>query len=133
MRKRYFRTAVACVALCLSLAVCGVVQARKTSGGRQKQVVVNTTESGKDIKGFKGPVPVEVTFIGGKITKVTVLPNHETPRFLQRAVGSGLLEQWNGLTAKQAAVKEVDAVSGATYSSRAIIENVRVAARQMKK
>ena len=36
-----------------------------------------------------------------------------------------LFERWNGLTAADAAALEVDIVSGATYSSDAIIHNVR--------
>ena len=37
----------------------------------------------------------------------------------------GLLQKWNGLTPAQAAALDVDAVSGATYTSTAIISSVR--------
>ena len=38
----------------------------------------------------------------------------------------GLLEQWNGKTVDEALAAQVDVVAGATYSSNAVIENVRL-------
>ena len=35
-----------------------------------------------------------------------------------------LLNIWDGLTLKEAKAKQVDAVTGATFSSKALIENV---------
>ncbi|MGN1236005.1 MAG: 4Fe-4S binding protein [Bacteroidaceae bacterium] len=84
--------------------------------------VVNTTEIGKDISGFAGNVPVEIEIADNIVSKVSALPNAETPDFFNRA--SQLLHSWDGLTLDQAIEKQVDAVSGATYSSRAIIANV---------
>lgn len=88
--------------------------------------LINTTESGSSIMGYNGPVPVEITITDGKISAVTALENSETPGFFKRVTDSGLLESWNGLTPEEGAKKEVDAVTGATYSSTAIIENVRL-------
>jgi electron transport complex protein RnfG len=40
-------------------------------------------------------------------------------------VKRALLDKWKGLSVKEAAKQEVDVVTGATYSSEALIENVR--------
>ena len=58
-------------------------------------------------------------------------PNGETPHFFGQA-RDALFPQWLGKSVDAAARAEVDAVSGATYSSRAIVATVRrtLAARQ---
>lgn len=88
-------------------------------------MIVNTTTLGKDIQGFAGNVPVKVYILDGKVVKVTALANNETPGFFQQVVR--ILDSWTGLTPKQGIAKNVDAVSGATYSSNAIVANVRAA------
>lgn len=93
---------------------------------------VNTTELGKDIEGFKGPVPLEVSVVKGRIADIKILDNIETPRFLARAA-EGLLPKWKGLSVKKAAKLEPDAVSGATYSSDAIIRNMNLALAEFGK
>ena len=89
--------------------------------------VVNTTGL-CTVKGFRGPVPLEVTVKKGNIVKVTALPNKESPAYFKKVTDSGLLRRWNGMTLKQASKAKVDAVSGATYSSRSVIANVKAAA-----
>lgn len=85
--------------------------------------VVNTTNLASDIKGFHGNVPVDIYIKNGKVQKVVALKNNETPSFFQKA--AKLLTAWNGKTVKEASTMKVDAVTGATYSSNAIIYNVR--------
>ena len=46
-------------------------------------------------------------------------------------IKSGLLSSWNGLTPKEGRELKVDAVSGATFSSDAIIRNVRAGLRYL--
>lgn len=94
-------------------------------------VVINTKILGKDIQGFNGPVPLEVTIVDGKVVNVRALPNEETPDFFHRAFDE-LRTKWNGLTVLQASNLKVDAVSGATYSSNAIIQNVQLALKNYK-
>ena len=69
--------------------------------------------------GWGGPIEVEVTIKNGKIHSIKVLsaPN-ETPQYLSKAKGVTAR-----ITAKQ--TTNVDAVSGATYSSNGIIKAVR--------
>uniref|UniRef100_A0AB33IWG5 FMN-binding domain-containing protein n=1 Tax=Prevotella sp. GTC17253 TaxID=3236793 RepID=A0AB33IWG5_9BACT len=86
--------------------------------------VINTTLLGKDILGYGGPVPLEIYMKEGKIQKVNALRNSESEDFFAEA--SSLLTRWNGKTPKEALTMKVDGVSGATYSSRAIIANMRL-------
>lgn len=86
-----------------------------------------------DIKGFNGPTPLQIAFDkDGKIIEVRVLDNNETPSFLKRVVDAGFLESWNGLTAEEALNKEVDAVSGATYSSNGIKNSLKARLEAIK-
>lgn len=87
--------------------------------------VINTIESGAEISGFNGPVPVEITVIDGRVAQVRPLDNEETPKFFKRVTDSGILDSWTGLTVAEAEEKEIDGVTGATFSSKALIENVR--------
>ncbi len=92
------------------------------------QEIINTTDLGKDILGYGGPVPLEIYVTDGKIDSVVALSNSETPKFFARLESSGLTRAWNGKTLKEAETMDVDAVTGATYSSNAFIANVRVGA-----
>lgn len=79
-----------------------------------------------DIIGYNAKVPIKITLdADGKIASVEMLDNRETPSFARRVEQSGLLQKWNGLTPAQAAALDVDAISGATYTSTAIISSVR--------
>ena len=86
-------------------------------------VRLNTTELGKDIIGYGGTVPLEITLEDGKIKSIKALANSETPRFFKAA--SALLSEWDGRTVEEALKIQVNGVSGATFSSKAIIENVQ--------
>ncbi len=85
--------------------------------------VVNTQSIGSSITGFAGKVPLEISFKAGKIIAVKALKNEETKDFFDEA--ATLLDKWNGKTIDQALSLQVDAVSGATYSSKAIIANMQ--------
>ena len=86
--------------------------------------VVNTTEICKSVDGYNGPVPVKIYIRKNKVEKIEMLNNQEGPKYVS-AVKKHLLEAWNGLGIKEATTKEVDAVTGATFTSKAFIENVR--------
>ncbi len=86
-------------------------------------MVVNTTVLAPDIQGYAGKVPLEITVKDGKVASVKALDNDETPDFFEQA--SALLSKWNGKTIDEALAMKVDAVSGATFSSKAIIGNVQ--------
>ena len=88
--------------------------------------VINTTELGKDVEGYQGPTPLKVYINNNKVEKIEFLKSPETPKYYDR-VKKFLQSKWDGLKVKEAREKEVDVITGATYSSEAVIENVRLA------
>ena len=86
--------------------------------------VVNTTTLAKDVVGYNDITPVKIYIKGNKIEKIEALPNQETPRYFAK-VKKNLLDKWNGMTVANAQTAKVDVVTGATFSSKAVIENVR--------
>jgi len=92
-------------------------------------VVINTTDIAKDVQGYVAGTPVEIYLHDGKIQNIKPLPNQESPGYFYTVVKSGLLKKWNGLTPKEALDVHVDAVSGATFSSTAVIQNVQAGLR----
>ena len=94
---------------------------------------VNTTSLASDVEGFNGTTPVEISVVKGKITRIKLLPNQETPSFLQLVIDSGLLKALDGKTVEEASKVKLDAVSGATYSSTSIIENIHRGLDSLKK
>ena len=98
----------------------------KNDKGKVIGTVLLSSPYSDNINGFNGPTPLQIAFDNnGKIIEVRVLDNNETPSFLKRVVDAGFLESWNGLTAEEALKKEVDAVSGATYSSNGIQRSLK--------
>lgn len=89
-------------------------------------VVINTRSLGAEVRGFRGATPIELHIKKGKILKVVMLENKEDLKFIRR-VERNLLPQYEGLSVKKLKNAKIDATSGATYSSRAIQENVRLA------
>lgn len=86
---------------------------------------VNTTELGKHIEGFKGTTPLLITIQDKVITKIEILENQETPEFLRDAE-RGIFPAQIGREPEAVFYDEIDAVSGATYSSEALIANLRL-------
>ena len=98
----------------------------KNDKGKVIGTVLLSSPYSDDIKGFNGPTPLQIALDEkGKIIEVRVLNNQETPGFLNRVINAGFLNSWNGLTTKEALNKEVDAVSGATYSSNGIKNSLK--------
>ena len=88
--------------------------------------VVNTTTIGKDIEGYNGPTPLKVYINKNKVERIEFLKSMESPKYYAK-VKKALMDQWNGKTVKEAKILQVDAVTGATYSSEAVIQNVQMA------
>ena len=86
--------------------------------------VVNTTTLAADVEGYAGTTPVKIYIKKNKIERIEALPNTETPKYWVR-IKKSILDKWNGLSVSDAAKQQVDVVTGATYSSEAVIENVR--------
>ncbi len=84
--------------------------------------VVNTTTLAKNVRGYMGNTPVKIYIKGNKVTKVEALKNQESPKYF--ALAKKLLSQYEGKTVSKARKLSVDAVSGATLSSKALKKNV---------
>ncbi len=84
--------------------------------------VILSSPSADNIVGFFGPVPLLIGIdLNGNIAGVLLLENRETAEYVIQVENSGLLSQWNGLSAKEALAKQVDVISGATLTSKAVI------------
>lgn len=94
--------------------------------GRLIGRVVRTSEHIEKTKsGYAGPVPLIVGFgSDGRVTGVALLENREDFSFVQEIIDQGMIDSWTGLDPVTALGKRVDAVSGATFSSDAIVVGV---------
>lgn len=119
----------AAVAACLmSFTVVDRVVRKQNDG----TVVVNTTTLAADVKGYNGPVPLEIHIKKDRIVKIVTLTNSETKKYID-VVSKKLLPQWQGMKVSEALTADVDAVTGATMSSNAIKENVKRGLKYYKK
>jgi len=94
--------------------------------------VVNTTELGKKVDGYAGPTPLLVYIRKGKVEKIEFLPNQETPKYWN-AVKKQMQNAWDGMKVDDALKAKVDGRTGATFSSDALRENVRLALEYYQK
>ena len=109
-------------ALCIAMTTDEVIRKENNT------YIVNTTSLATDVEGFHGNTPVEIYIENDTIRRVVALQNDETPRFF-KLVEDSLLPRFTGIAAKAMESEEVDGVTGATYSSNAIRENVRRGAK----
>lgn len=75
--------------------------------------------------GYGGSVPLFIGLQRDSVTQIELLPNNETAEFMEYIKEDKLLTRWEGMAINRVSKAEVDAVSGATESSRAIIQGVR--------
>jgi Na+-translocating ferredoxin:NAD+ oxidoreductase RnfG subunit len=76
--------------------------------------------------GWAGDTPLEIVISeAGKIVSVNFLPNQETPGFIKRIENAGFMNRWNGLTPCEAVGHHVDAMSGATMTTVAVMNTLR--------
>lgn len=94
---------------------------------------MSTDRLGTKVYGYGGHVPVEIVMVNGRIDTIVPLENNETPRFFERVTSKNLFARLKGLTADEALRVKVDAVTGATYSSQALIDNVRIGLESVAK
>ena len=94
--------------------------------------VVNTTTLAHDVEGYNGPTPVEVYIKKNKIVKVVSLKSQEGPKYVAK-VKKDMLPKYEQMNVKKGTVQDVDAVTGATFTSKAVQENIRRAVAYYKK
>lgn len=91
----------------------------------------STSPASDSIIGFGGPVPM---LIGvdqqDKVKGISLLKNSESRGFIRKIKRSGFFNQWNGIPIKEIPSHQVDAVSGATISTTAMIGSVNYATSQ---
>lgn len=104
--------------------------------GKNKEIigaVILSSPYATGVKGFAGPTPLLIAIDKRlHIKDVQLLRNSDTPNFVEHALEGGLLKSWNNMLMNKAANKEVDAVSGATYTSTAVIKNFQMAIAKAK-
>ena len=94
--------------------------------------VVNTTTLAQDVEGYNGPTPVEVYIKKNKIVQVVPLKSQEGPKYVAK-VKKDMLPKYEQMNVKKGMVQDVDAVTGATFTSKAVQENIRRAVAYYKK
>ena len=115
--------------LLAAAAVClGACSANKKA--KPQNFVINTETLGKEVMGYAGTTPLEIHVKDGRIEKIVALPNDETPGFFQRVLDSPIFSSLTGKTIEEASEVQLDAVSGATWSSKAVIENIRLGLKE---
>ena len=129
MNNKQFALLVVGILCVCSIAFASVFQdkpMRKLSNGTY---VVNTTTLAPNVKGFRGATPLEVHIKNNKIMKVVALPNQETPNYFAKVKGL-LLPKFAGKSTLKPI--QVDGITGATFSSKAVKDNVSAAVRYYK-
>ena len=89
------------------------------------RVLYSTELLGEDIIGYAGNTPLFVMTKDLHIIQVICGPNSETPGFFRKVRRRGLFDQWNGKSFTEANNLHVDGVSGATFTSQAVIDNMQ--------
>ena len=117
MKKRLFTAPL------LALTLMSFVQDSPISE-EQGMTVINTTTLCADVKGYADATPIKIYIKDGKINKIKTLRNAETPKFWA-LIKKEMLPKWDGMDVKKAAKAKVDAVTGATMSSKALLKNVQ--------
>ncbi|WP_036928401.1 FMN-binding protein [Prevotella sp. MA2016] len=118
------------VALALCIQSAGVKDDTLTK--EDGMYIVNTTTLGKNVEGYNGPTPLKIYIKKNKVVKIEALKNQETPKYYAR-VKKALFDKWNNLKVSEAQKLKVDGVTGATYSSEAVIKNVQLGLEYYKK
>lgn len=113
-------------ALCGALLLLACASSDGVMTKKKGVYTIDTTTLSYNVKGYNGPTPLVITIEKDKIVKVEALENTETPGFFKRMTDGGMLERWNGMMVDEALNAKVDVVAGATYSSNAVAENVRL-------
>ena len=79
-------------------------------------------------RGYGGQVPAVVAFSPeGTILSVVMMSNDETPGLGQKVTASDFTGQFSGRGAEPFTIDDVDAISGATISSKATVSAVNLA------
>lgn len=99
----------------------GVTACMEAEGGRGFAITAQS-------KGYSGQVPMAVAFgPDGTITSVIGMPNTETPGLGTRVTEEAFTGQFVGRAAEPMTIDDIDAITGATISSKAALAAVNEA------
>ena len=124
MEKKDFKFIIAAVVIAALTILISAMPADDIISKSNDTTIVNTQLIAKDVKGYKGATPVKIYIRKNNVVKIEAMPNRETTKFFARA--KTVLASWDGKTVSKATKMNVDGVSGATFSSRALIKNVQM-------
>ena len=125
MKKNLTICMMATMVLMLTMTLLSAAPANDTMVKENGTYIVNTTTLGKDVVGYVGTTPLKIYIKKNKIVKIEALKNQETPKYWAK-VKRQLLTKWDGMKVNDALKQQVDGVTGATFSSDAVKENVRL-------
>ena len=96
--------------------------------------VVNTSPFSDEVYGYNSITPLTIYLDrDNNIFEVEICENRESRGYLNKVVNSGYLDLWDGLTPKEAANHNVDAVSGCTFTSVAIEQSLQIRMQELSK
>lgn len=103
---------------------------------RNREIIgyyLDSTPYGQSITGYAGPIPCLIIMDKNhQILGISLLDNLETPNYIEYITDELFLKNWNGLTPEEAKDLNVDTISGATFSSQAIIDTVHHCLNNLK-
>lgn len=92
--------------------------------GAKDTIIIMTETIADDIIGYEDVTPLRICILKDKIVKIDALPNKETPAYFV-IIKEEHFPKWIGMNIRKLSPASVDAVSGATWTSDAITENVK--------
>lgn len=111
--------------LALSAAVAAVAMPSTPVTKHKDGTITIDTRTLKAADGCFGPTPLLIHLDAKQqVSRIEALPNDETPQYFQLVVDK-LFHAWDGVHVRKVKDVQVDAVSGATYSSEGVISNVQ--------
>ena len=105
----------------LECGIEGVTAVQKAGNG---EGYVITAQS----RGYGGQVPAAVAFSNdGSIIRVIMMSNEETPGLGQKVTDEAFSSQFDGIPVEAFTLDDIDAIAGATISSRAAVKAINLA------
>ena len=102
--------------------------------GNKIGTIVNTSPFSDEIYGYNSTTPLTIFLDeNDRISEVEICENRETRGYLNKVINSGYLDLWHGLTPKEAATYNVDAVSGCTFTSIAVAQSLQIRMQDLSK
>lgn len=132
--KKKIVTALSCMALIAATAtlLSAAPQSYEVMTKENGMYVINTTTLGKNVTGYVSTTPLKIYIKKNKVVKIEALKNQETPKYFVK-VKKEMLDKWNGKKVNEALQMQVDGVTGATFSSDAVKQNVMLGLEYYKK